>query len=388
VGSIRIEPRWGDTPTWFLCFEPLTFFSPFTAYWVWFCLNAFFFAASIWILIRDVGLKRAEAWIVGVLMLMYPPVATNFWFAQSEVALLFILVVFIHELERGREVTSGLILAAASLLRAYPLGLLGYLVARRKWRAVAFTLLGCVAGLAITFIFAGPDVVITYLRSMGFTHGLGLWGSTHPLNQPLGLLRHPANLNAMWFVKFGLVHAFGIGETSATAAVCGFLGELALVAIVFIQTVRFAADEDREYRAFSMWIITVSILSPIMWPQFMACFVIVFVALAGAATRNHVSKRALWTAVASYLLVSVLGKMHGYPFDWAEMVELRLSAMHPHVVHVMAEATTGSLILLFLSAYWFMCDIAGTPQAKVTGYGDDSNVPGLIVWGPTNQILL
>jgi hypothetical protein len=365
----KADPLWGDTPTWFLCFEPLTFFPPFTAYWAWFCLNLFFLATSIWILVRDGGLKGSDAWIVGTLMLMYPPVATNFWLAQSEVALLFILVMFIHELDRGREVTSGLILAAASLLRAYPLGLLGYLIARRKWRAAEFTILGCLVGLAITYLVAGPDVVTSYLRNLGLTRGLGLWGSTPPLNQPIGLLRHPANLNAAWFVKFGLVHAFGIGETSAIAAICGFLGEFALAAIVFIQTTRFADSDDRDHRAFSMWIITVSILSPIMWPQFMACFVIVFVSLAGAATRSDLSRRAAYSAVASYLLISVLGKMHGYPFDWAEMLELRLSPIHPHVVHVLAEATTGSLILLFLSAYWFMCDITDTCQAKATSHG-------------------
>ena len=352
----RVEPSWGDTPVWFLCFEPLTFLRPFIAYWIWFFLNVFFFAASLWILIRDAGLKSSEAWVVGALMVMYPPVARNFWLAQSEVLLLFLLVLFIHELQRGRQATAGFILAAASLLRAYPVGLLGYLVARRKWRAVAFTLLGCFAGFAAISIVAGSDVVITYLRNTGLTGGFGVWDSTHPLNQPIELLRHPKNLNLAWFVRFVLVHAFKIGETSTAAAVCGFLAEIALATIVFGQTVRFAAAEDRDDRAFSLWVITVSMLSPIMWNQFMACFVILFAELAGAVTRHQVSRRAVWTAVASYMLISAFGNLHGYPFDWVRAVEHRLSVIHPHVVDVLDEVTTGSLILLFLSAYWFTCD--------------------------------
>ena len=350
------EPTLGDTPDWFLLFEPLTFFSPFIAYWVWFVLNVLLLAASLWILIRDAGLKAADAWIIGALMLMYPPVAMNFWFAQSEILLLFVLTLFIHELGRGRQIVAALLLAAACLLRAYPIGLLGYLVARRQWRVASFALLGCIAGFSVTAAYLGSDVVLTFLRNAGLMRGFVIWGASRPLNQAVELLQHPANLNLARFVAFVVAHALGTSESSTIGQVTGLLVEVALVAIVAVQTARFAANEDRDWRALSLWIITVSMLSPIMWGQFMVCFIIVFVWLAGAAARNQVSRRAIWAAVASYALTVAFSRFQGYPFNWVQPVEERLVGAHPHLIHLAFETTTASLALLLLSAYWFTCD--------------------------------
>jgi len=215
------QPTLGDTPDWFLLFEPLTFLSPFVAYWLWFVLNVLMFTASSRILIRDAGLKSADAWIIGALMLMYPPVAMNFWFAQSEILLLFVLTLFIHELSRGRQITAALLLAAACLLRAYPIGLLGYLAARREWRTAAFTLLGCIAGFFITSAYLGSDVVLTFLRNAGLMRGFVIWGSARPLNQDIGLLQHPANLNLARLVSFVVAHALGASESSTIAEGAG-----------------------------------------------------------------------------------------------------------------------------------------------------------------------
>jgi hypothetical protein len=308
------------------------------------------------ILLCDAGLKSADAWIMGALMLMYPPVAMNFWLAQSEILLLFVLTLFIHELGRGRQVTAALLLAAACLLRAYPIGLLGYLAARRQWRAASFTILGCIAGLAITAAYLGSDVIVTFLRNAGVMRGFAIWGSTRPLNQNIELLRHPSNLNLARLVSFVVAHTLGTSDASAVAEVAGLLVELALVAIVVAQTIRFAANEDHDWRALSLWIITVSMLSPIMWGQFMVCFIIVFVWLAGAAVRNQVSRRAIWAAVASYTLTVAFSHFQGYPFNWVQPVEERFVGTHPHLVHLAFETTTASLALLLLSAYWFTCD--------------------------------
>jgi hypothetical protein len=107
-------------------------------------------------------------------------------------------------------------------------------------------------------------------------------------------------------------------------------------------------------------------LSPIMWNQFMACFVILFAGLASALTRRRVSRRAVWTGVASYVLISAFGNLHGYPFARVTMVEHRLLPIHPYVAHVLDEVTTGSLILLLLSAYWFTAGESGISAQPAT----------------------
>jgi Glycosyltransferase family 87 len=112
----RINPYagnsvWGDTPTWLLCFEPLTLLAPFTAYKLWFAVNLGAFAITLILLLRDSALEEIDKWILAALIVLYPPIACNFWFGQSEVFLLFLLVLFIRELQRERDLTAGMILA-------------------------------------------------------------------------------------------------------------------------------------------------------------------------------------------------------------------------------------------------------------------------------------
>ena len=91
---------------------------------------------------------------MAALMLLYPPIAINFWLAQSEIVLLAIFVLALAALRRGYHGRAGVILAAAALLRAYPLGMLGYLVARRNWRASGYFLAACVIGCALVVLAA------------------------------------------------------------------------------------------------------------------------------------------------------------------------------------------------------------------------------------------
>ena len=147
-----------DTPAWLIFFEPFTLFRPATAYWAWITFNLLCLGAALLVLTREYGPPGADNWTVAALILLYPPIALNFWFAQSEVVLLSIFALALRELKRGHDGAAGAILAAAALLRAYPLGMLGYLVARRNWRAAGYFLAACVVGslLAIGFAGLGP----------------------------------------------------------------------------------------------------------------------------------------------------------------------------------------------------------------------------------------
>src|SRR6266478_6689319 len=73
-----------------VCSSDLTFLEPATAYWAWTTFNLLCLAAALFFLIREIGPPGADGWTVGALMLLYPPIALNFWFAQSEVVLLLI----------------------------------------------------------------------------------------------------------------------------------------------------------------------------------------------------------------------------------------------------------------------------------------------------------
>jgi hypothetical protein len=336
-----------DTPSWFLCFESLTFLPRFAAYKLWFFVNLVAFAITLVLLLRDSALEETDKWILAALIVLYPPIATNFWFGQSEVFLLFLLVLFIRELQRGRDVTAGIILAAASLLRAYPVGLIGYLAARRKWKAVLYTVIGCIAGMIITAAFVGTDVVITYIMNVIESHS---W------NQPV--LRYPNNLSLSWFVRFVLLQGFGIAELSTLSSSLALIAGMIAAAFAFVVTRRL--DDDSDWSGFSLWVVTVSILSPIMLPQFMVCFVIVFVALA----KGLASRRAVVAAGASYVILAAFCGLHGYPLNF--LPEFAQSHFPKNIPILLAESVTVSLILLYVACCWFISD-AKPPQSTRMG---------------------
>jgi hypothetical protein len=311
---------WGDTPSWLLRFEPLTLFARFTAYKLWFLTNVLALAIALIVLLRDSALGITDKWILAALIVLYPPIACNFWFGQSEIIVLLLLVWFIRELERGRDLTAGMILAAASLLRAYPVGLIGYLAARRKWQAFVYTALGCIAGMVITTAVVGTDLITTYVLDV-----IG----PRPLHQPIGYLRHPTNLSLDWFVRLVLLHAFGNAEGSVFSSSLALIAGLIVAAFAFVATRRLGDDSDR--RGFSLWVVTVSILSPIMWAQFMVCFAIVFVAIAKAAARG----RAVFAAVASYVILVAFGDLHGYPLNFVPEYAQSYFVKDIRILHVL-----------------------------------------------------
>ena len=172
-------------------------------------------------------------------------------------------------------------------MRAYPVGLIGYLAVCHRWKAVVYTVLGCIAGMVITTVFVGTNVITNYILNIS---------GPRTLSQPIGLLRHPANLSVIWLVRFVLLHGFGILEQSRLASSLALSVELIIAAFAFAATWKLDANSDSS--GFSLWVVTVSILSPLMWGQFMVCFVIVFVAIA----TGPASSRTIVAAVASYVI--------------------------------------------------------------------------------------
>jgi len=343
----------GDTPTWLLLFELLAALSPHTAYWLWFWINVGALAASLIILTVECGLRGPPAWVIAALVVMYPPIATNFWFGQSEVLLLLILVLMLSALRRDRQVVAGLLLAAAALLRAYPAGLLGYLLVLRKWRAIGWTLAGILVGAAITTFFVGWPVMIRFVEATGLMRGSGLINNSTALGQPIELARHPNNLNLGWAVKF-LFDRTG-RNPRAIANILAVVAEAALLGVTLAATWK-GFESDKYAARFSLWIITVTLISPLAWAQFMACFMPLFVGLAAFSVDRGRASLSAWLAAASFALISILPP-HGYPFPVVLDLASRLFANHHSLLHALPESVPLSLALAWIAAYWFTSEV-------------------------------
>ena len=141
------------TPTFILCFEPLTRLSPLTAYWIWTGINVTLLMCVLWLLLRD--LDWLDGLLLASLAIFYAPFTWHFQNEQAQILILLLLVLAMRWLRTGREAPAGIAVAVASLLRAFPLLLLGYLVVRRRWIALFYAAFGLLVGFAVTCAFLG-----------------------------------------------------------------------------------------------------------------------------------------------------------------------------------------------------------------------------------------
>src|SRR5262249_13951029 len=153
-----------DTPTFLLCFEPLTLLSPATAFWIWTSLNLVALAIAIGLLlVRRPCLDASTACLLGALTLGFYPIGWNFYWAQTQILTLALMVSAMRAMENERDAIAGLMIAVAGLLRAFPFLLLGYLVLRRNWKALEYAIGATIAGGLLTVAFLGFAVCLSFL---------------------------------------------------------------------------------------------------------------------------------------------------------------------------------------------------------------------------------
>jgi hypothetical protein len=372
------DAKWGapgDTPTWHLFFEPFAAtLSPVSTYWVWLAINLGALSTSLWLLMREAGVRNR--WLLAAIILMYPPAAYNLWGGMQQIFLLLVFVLMLLALNRRRDFLAGLALGAAILLRAYPLGMVGYLVAIRRWRAVAWTLVFSTMGAGLTILLVGWPVVLKWVEFTSLWHP-----SSSPFRVPYSVSGFPNNLNLSAFIRW-LFDPTGSLGVPPLITVLALIAELGLVAIAFVAVFRRGGGADLDWRGYGLWIVTVSWISPLSWIVYMCCFIPLFVGLVAAWERGDgsVSPPALWAMAASFGLLtlvppighplypmlthSVTATLNSIkPLGSASAVKARTAtaALSAHHLHWITGARFAALALAWLSAWWFV----RTPQIPI-----------------------
>jgi Glycosyltransferase family 87 len=184
-----------DTPFFLLCFEPITWLGPAGAYWVWFAINAVSLALAMFLILRAVarpnshghttpGLNRRELISLCAIVLIYPPLSNHIFFAQMQILVLLLLVVAMRFLEGARDRTAGIVLAVATLLKVFPIVMVGYLIVCRRWRGLEWMGIGLVAGVATTAFAFGLERIESFVGVNYFTRSPGFLA--RPANVALG----------------------------------------------------------------------------------------------------------------------------------------------------------------------------------------------------------
>ncbi|MFZ0889422.1 MAG: glycosyltransferase family 87 protein [Candidatus Binataceae bacterium] len=295
------------TPTFLLAFEPLVNLPLWQAYWTWIGLLAACLVAALWLMLgrHSSRLPPTTALVLAAFAILYPPTRANFAAAQSQILILLILALMMRLLESGYDASASLLLSGAVLLRAYPLLLVGYFVLKRRWKVVAFTVAGVLAGGIVTVVGIGPARAFSFLGAVGLAPSrnflsLNAIGSLPP--QVAHSTDNGSIQNAMTML-FLLLYPRRSNQLATSIA--ARLTEVILLGLTLAATRSDTDDQAQEWPELCLWIAAMVMLPPISWEHYRVLLLIPYAQLVIAYNEGKAGRAALSMIVVSYCLTIV-----------------------------------------------------------------------------------
>jgi hypothetical protein len=156
-----------------LIFAPLATLPYLYAYIVWYVCNILLLTGVVALLWKNLGgLQQQFAWGLIAVATFYPVLVTLVQ-GQDSILLLFLLTLCYCQLQKGRELSAGVVLALGMFKFLLVLPILAGLAFARKWRLLAGYLATCGSLLLISIALVGTSGVIRYVRLL-----LGQAGTT------------------------------------------------------------------------------------------------------------------------------------------------------------------------------------------------------------------
>lgn len=336
--EIKDVTRSTEPPTFLLLFEPLTHFPPLTAFWIWQTINLVALAGALILMLGPAsGLSIPLAWSLAAFAFIYPPVFSHFWFGQSKLPILLMLVVMTKLMRRKLDGAAGLILAFAGLIRIYPLAIAGYLVLERRLRALIWMGIGVAVGVLATIAVVGPANCLTFVRGLSYLT-TEQWSSKSGDNAPLAF-------------AIRLLHESGLANSEVSGwsehALLATI-DIVLLSLTVRATLFHPVDRHCDPRLFSLWVVTAIMLPPVSWDYDMTLVLLPFVSIAVAASRGAASHRSIAMAITSYALIGVW-RFSGIR-DGQEVTGL--------AANLLKETAALAAMAAYFAAYWLVTDSA------------------------------
>lgn len=259
--------------------------------------------------------------------LTYQPLLHAMLLGQVSIFVFLLLLTVPWLMRRRMPEVAGVVLALATMLKLFPILLIGYFIIRGQWRVALGAALGF-AGMGITLVVAGVPI-------RPAIHAILHNGSAQELfynNQALS--RVP-----VWIEAFGGTKP---GPTPDTAATFIGNGLIAVVAAIFVGTVLWIAWRELPWRirrpdgrahdgvdrsitdmlGYSWAICTMLLVAPIMWEHYQPWELAPLVFCFGytvrevAAGRLPVGKPRRALVIISVLIAGYVVSMNALPFNY------------------------------------------------------------------------
>ncbi len=287
-----------DTPAFTLVTTPLAIFSVTTAYVIWFVASALCLIASLYLLFGSAQLNRMTTMLLCLAVLAFTPLADNIRWAQSQVFVMVGILLFFRLLQHGNDCAAAILLAALGLLRGFPLVLGGYLIARRRWRAIVVLAIAFALGAGATIAAMGVVPVENFLHVIGIV-GSHPWFSLDPRWEIAA-----ANVSLDAFVARPLMLSFGADLPRDLFLISRAI-VLCFKTLVLVLAFRTTASvtDDQDGRAFSLWVATMLILIPVVWLHYMTLLIIPLGLIAVAAIHREIGAHVWRFAMVVYCVI-------------------------------------------------------------------------------------
>lgn len=290
-----------NTPFLVVALSPFAVIPWHTAYWLWMAVQIALLGATVIVISdampvwreydtrpRDFVSNRYAIALAG-LVLFIPHLIATIHGAQPVYIMLFLATMAWYLDRREHAAASGAMLAAVTLLKAYPGAIGGYFLFKRRWRSLGWSVAFAISGIVLT----GPGRWIQFLHSaVAPRHNYErdrLVGVMSTVYQSAGNLIHRADL---WPVVIPVSVAI----------------DLIIVAIAAWVTLGSTDDTDIAGLAFGAWMVVALLISPMTWDHELPLAIPVYW-FAIAAVANGRAKSGFGLAMlATGVVVSWLGE--------------------------------------------------------------------------------
>jgi hypothetical protein len=243
------------------------------------------------------------------------------------ISLLIVIAIFC--MRRGADRWAGLSLGLATALKAFPVMLAFYLLCRNRWRALSWMVMGGVI-IGLFTLWGVGLVSLSFLSTFGFTT------SRRCLEVPGYFSVSSVVSRLFWRENVPLSPSIDTIRRIVIAVV-----ELAVFALTVSATAEVSLD--RCWRAFSLWVTAMILLSPIAEPHYLVMLMVPFASVADAAAQGEADSRAIYAAVASYLVAFAR-----YPLMLLHHEALGSVAFF----RIASQFWFLAMLLAYLAAYW------------------------------------
>ncbi len=223
----------------------------------WSLMTIILYIGIGWILVREFQVKMSlSTWslIIGLAM-VYPPFLAHIILGQWSILISFLIILAWSKLRHNQDIAAGIFLGLAFSIKMFPGALALYLIIKRRWAGLISMGITFLSSLLLSILIGGPNDTWLYFSKIAPEDTKNY--IAYPFNMSV------STIFMRLFSDNGWVKS--LIDLSQFVPALIVISSLIILAILIIQMVRLSKKPMGDNSAYSLNILAMLILSPVMW---------------------------------------------------------------------------------------------------------------------------